>query len=49
MVFVEEPEDFVFDQLVLDGAVEDFVAVTHVHIDHVVSGIGPDHGDVGIA
>ena len=37
-----QPEDCVFEYLVLFLVREDFVAVAHVHVKHMVAGVGPD-------
>ena len=34
---IEEPFKSIFEQPVLVGAVEDFVAMAHVHVDHAIS------------
>jgi hypothetical protein len=43
-----QPQEGVFEEKVLRGVVEDAIAVPHVHIDHFVSSIGPNHGQVSI-
>jgi len=32
--------------MILHVAGEDFVPVSHVHVEHAVSGVGPDDGDI---
>ena len=41
-----EPKDGVFEQFVLDGGGKYLVPMSHVHIQHLISGISPDDGDV---
>src|SRR6266404_199590 len=41
-----EPEYRVLDQLVLDGTAKYLVAVAHVHIEHLVFGVGPHYREV---
>jgi hypothetical protein len=41
-----DPQQSIFEKLVLLWVGEDFVAVAHVHVDHAVLDIRPDYGDV---
>ena len=42
----KQPLHSVADEFVLQRAGKDFVAVSHVHVEHFVAGVGPDDGDV---
>src|ERR1700721_2943570 len=41
-----EPQEGILEEQVLGGIVKDSIAVSHVHIDHLVAGIGPNHGQI---
>ena len=44
-----EPEDGVFEQLVLKRSVKNLVAVAHVEVQHFIPGICPGNGDITAA
>src|SRR5882762_78442 len=41
-----KPANGILEKSVLIGVGENFVAVTHVHVEHAVAGIGPDNRKV---